>query len=283
MKVHLVDGSVEMFRCFYGAPRAVDDLGREVGAVRGFLHTMLALLRRQEATHVAVAFDSVVAPARGGASDSDLLTSQFPLAADACRALGILLWPMVRFQADDALATGAALYKDEPGVEQVVICSTDNDFAQCVEGERVVLFNRIRKVFTDEAGVIEKFGVPPTSIPDYLALVGDVSDGLPGIPGWGKKSTGQVLTAYPRLEDIPEDPASWSCKVRGATRLSASLRDRWREALLYRNLSILRTDVPLPDELHHLEWKGARRDLLPDFATSIGAEDALEYVRAWQD
>jgi 5'-3' exonuclease len=282
VRVHLVDGSVEMFRCFYGAPRAEDALGREVGAVRGFLATMIALIRRQEATHLAVAFDSVVAPARGAASESDLLTSQFPLAAEACRAMGILIWPMVRFQADDALATGAALYKDLPGVEQVVICSTDNDFAQCVEGTRVVLLNRIRKVTTDEAAVQEKFGVAPGSIPDYLALVGDVSDGLPGIPGWGRKSVGALLTAYPKLEDIPEDCGSWTCKVRGAERLSASLRDRWREALLYRNLSILRTDVPLPDELHHLEWRGARRDRLPDFAAEIGAEEVLERISLWQ-
>lgn len=282
MRVYLVDGTFEIFRCFHGAPRARAG-GREVGAVRGLLQTLAALLRTEGLTHVAVAFDSVVANTRGLDPNSNdaLLRSQYPLAADAVRALGIALWPMSRFQADDALATGAARYKQASGVEQVVICSNDKDFAQCVEGERVVLRDRIRKLTTDEAGVLERFGVPPRSIPAYFALVGDPSDGLPGIPGWGARSAAAVLSRYPDIEQIPPQADAWEVSVRGAARLAANLRERYREALLYRNLSILRTDVPLVDELEHVAWRGARRPALEALTALIQDDSVLAGIPRW--
>ncbi len=246
---------------------------------------MAALLRQEDVTHLAVAFDSVVSNLKNvdRTSNDALLRSQFPLAADAMRALGILIWPMTRFQADDALATGAARFKNAPGVEQVVICSNDKDFAQCVEGTRVVLLDRIRKLTTDEAGVIDRFGVRPPAIPAYLALVGDPSDGLPGLPGWGPKSAATLLARYGDIEQIPEEVESWDVTLRGATRLAGSLRDRYREALLYRNLSILRTDVPLPDQLEHLEWRGADRGMMEILTDRIGEKGVLDGIPAWRD
>lgn len=286
MKVHLVDGQFELFRCFHGAPRAQDAEGREVGAAIGLMHTFIALLRKPDVTHLAIAFDSIVDSGRGsGNDDGSRLRSQFPLAAEVTRALGILMWPMSRFQADDALATAAARFrptKNNP-VSQVLICSPDNDFTQCVVGEEVVMLDRVRKRVIDEAAVVNRFGITPNLIPAYLALVGDVSDGLPGIPGWGAKSTAQILNAYPEIEAIPENPSDWSVPIRGAERLARSLNERRREAYLYRNLSILRTDVPLPDELHHLEWTGARRIPLEALARRFGEEAVLERVPHWID
>lgn len=284
MKVFLVDGTFELFRCFHGAPRARDGEGREVGAAIGLLHTLLSLVRKSGGTHFAVAFDSIVDDRRGGTDDGSLLRAQFPLAADVVRALGILIWPMSRFQADDALATGAQRFRPAAGngVEQVVICSNDNDFAQCVVGDKVVLLDRIRKRTLDEAGVVAKFGVGPGLIPGYLALVGDVSDGIPGVPGWGPKSTAVVLNEYRELEAIPGDVRDWTVPVRGAEGLARSLEERRQEAYLYRNLSVLRTDVPLPDELEHLEWRGARREALERIARRLGQEALLEKVPRWQ-
>jgi 5'-3' exonuclease len=284
MDVHLVDGTFELFRCFHGAPRATGANGQEVGAARGLLHTFVALLRGPAVTHVAVAFDSIVdrpAPQRGQDAGS-LLRSQFPLAADVTRALGLLMWPMSRFQADDALATGAHRYGQETAVERLFICSPDNDFCQCVRGERIVLLDRVRKRIVDEAAVLERFGVPPRTIPEYLALVGDVSDGLPGIPRWGAKSAAAVLRRYPTVEEIPDHVDDWDVEVRGADALARNLRERRREALLYRNLSILRTDVPLPDSLEHLEWKGARREAMEELTDRIGEKEILERIPRWQ-
>lgn len=284
MKVHLVDGTFELFRCFHAAPRAQAADGREVGAARGLLQTFIKLLRQPDVTHVAIAFDAVVPPtAKGGTGDGDLIREQTHLAADVVRGLGILLWPMIRFQVDDALATGAARFRDAPGVEQIVICSTDKDFAQCVVGTRVVVLDRIRDHVLDEDGVVAKFGVPPARIPEYFALVGDPSDGLPGLPGFGAKSTAAVLRRYPSLEAIPDDAAEWDVKVRGAARLADALRERRREAYLYRNLSILRTDVPLPDDLEHLEWQGARRERLEALAAYLGEQAVLERVPRWRE
>ena len=256
VNVHVVDGSFEVFRCFYGAPRAQNAEGREVGGSRGFLYTMRSLLRQDDVSHVAVAFDPVVNTERlDQMGETELLTSQIPIAQEVCRALGIKMWPIVRYQADDALATAAKRYIQHPEVDRVIICSSDNDFAQCVVGDEVVLLNRITKTTLDEQGVIDKFGVEPASIPDYLALVGDPSDGIPGFPGWGKKSTATVLRRYRHIESIPTDVSAWEVKVRGAERLSSALESRRDEAILHRDLSILFDDIPLADTVEDLLWR----------------------------
>lgn len=271
--VHLVDGTFELFRCFHGAPLATAQ-GREVGAVRGLLQTLAALLREPEVTHVAVAVDAAVDAPPSKATGPD---GQHGLAADAIRALGIVLWPTVRrFEADDALATGAARYAEHPDVAQVVICTTDKDLAQCVRGERVVVRDRIRNTTLDEAGVIAKFGVPPTSIPDYLALVGDPGDGIPGVPGWGKRSAGVVLTRYGHLEAIPPDPTTWDVTVRGAARLASTLAERNAEALLCRDMATLALDVPIRAPLDDLRWRGPKGAALEALCARIEDDSVLE-------
>jgi len=282
VKVHLVDGTFELFRCFHATPHAQAADGREIAACKGLMYTLVKLLRQPDVTHVGIAFDAVVPPTPGTkVAAADIIRDQTWMAADVVRALGILIWPMVRFSVDDALATAAARFKLDSGVDQIVICSTDNDFAQCVDGERVVVLDRIRDRVLDEAGVGEKFGVRPAQIPEYLALVGDPSDGLPGIPGWGAKSAASVLARYPTIEDIPDDESEWSVSVRGAARLAASLRERRREAYLFRNLSILRTDVPLPDAVEDLEWRGADRTAVTELAGYLGEPGIAERVPAW--
>ena len=291
MKVHLVDGTFELFRAHFGAPPAQDAAGRPVGAVRGLLATLLSLLREPGVTHVACAFDHVIESFRnalfegyktGEGIEPDLL-AQFAPAERATAALGIVVWPMVEFETDDALATAAFRWRDEPGVEQVVICSPDKDLSQCVVGSRVICRDRLRRTDRDEAGVVAKFGVPPASMPDWLALVGDAADGIPGIPGWGEKSAGAVLARYGRLEAIPDDPGTWDVAVRGRDRLAGSLRERREEAALYRRLATLRTDVPLAEGLGDLEWRGARRGELEALCREIGAEGLVDRVSAWRE
>jgi len=291
VKVHLVDGTYELFRAYYGVPPAHDAAGRPVGAVRGILATLLSLLREPGVTHVACAFDHVIESFRnqlfagyktGEGIDPDLWT-QFEPAERAASALGIVVWPMVEFETDDALATAAFRWHDEPGVEQVVICSPDKDLSQCVVGSRVICRDRLRRTDRDEAGVVARFGVPPASIPDWLALVGDAADGIPGIPGWGEKSAGTVLLRYGRIEAIPDDPAGWDVAVRGRDRLAASLRGRREDAALYRRLATLRTDVPLAESLEALEWRGARRGELEALCREIGAEGLLPRVPRWRE
>ncbi len=290
MKVHLVDGTYELFRAFFGAPPARDDAGRPVGAIRGLLATLLSLLREPGVTHVGCAFDHVIESFRnelfegyktGEGVDADLL-AQFHPAERATAALGIVVWPMVEFETDDALATAAARLRDAPGVEQVVICSPDKDLSQCVVGNRVVCRDRGRGLERDEAGVLARFGVPPRSIPDWLALVGDSADGIPGLPGWGEKSASLVLARYGRLEAIPDDAATWAVAVRGRERLAASLRERREEAALYRRLATLRTDVPLAEGLSDLAWRGARRGHLEALCREIGAGELLPRVPRWR-
>jgi 5'-3' exonuclease len=280
VNVHLVDGTFELFRCFHGAPRARTEDGREVGAVRGLLYTLVALLRRAGVTHVAVAFDQMAGRARGGsgASDDALLRSQAMTAIDAVRALGITLWPMHRFQADDALASGAARYAADPRVKRIVVCTTDKDLLQCVRGDRVVLLDRIRDRITDEPAVRARFGVGPSLIPDLFALVGDPSDGLPGIPRWGAKAAATLLAAYGGIEHIPDDAASWTVTVRGAAALAGSLRRHRREALVMRDLGVLRDDLPIRDALDDLEWRGPDRPALTSLVARIGADEVLERV-----
>lgn len=245
------------------------------------LQTLVSLLREPDVSHVAVSFDSVI-DARNQAEPTP--AGQYALAADAARALGLVLWPMAkRYEVDDALATGALRYRDDPRVEQVVICSPDKDFAQCVVGQRVVCRDRIRKTVLDEGGVHTKFGVAPGSIPSYLALVGDPADGIPGIPGWGKKSAGIVLTHYGDLEAIPTLAQDWAVEVRGAARLAGSLAERRQEAILYRNLATLKTDVPLPHTLDELAWAGPDRRTLERFTERIGEAVVLERIPRWRE
>ncbi len=278
MKVHLVDGTYELFRAHYGAPPATDATGREVGATRGLVRSLAALLADPEVTHVAAAFDTVIESFRNalfagyktGEGIEPALLAQFALAERAARLLGICVYGMVDFEADDALATAAHRLFAAPEVEQIVICSPDKDLAQCVVGRRVCGFDRLRETLLDEGGVVEKFGVPPRSIPDWLALVGDAADGIPGIPRWGKKGAAVVLARYERLEAIPLDASAWDVSVRGAASLAENLKARRDDALLYRTLATLRTDVPIPCEPADLEWRGPS----PEFA-SFAAELGL--------
>lgn len=280
MRVHLVDGTFELFRCFHGAPRATAADGAEVGATRGLLATLVALLREPDVTHVAVAVDQALPPR--AAPSSDPLAAQHGLAADAVRALGLPLWPMVkRFQADDALATGAVRFAAAPGVEQVVVCTPDKDLAQVVSGTRVVLLDRVRKRVTDEAGVVERWGVPPAAIPDLLALAGDAADGLPGLPGFGLKTATTVLRRWKTVEAIPLDAAAWA-DVRGGERLARTFAELRAEALLYKALTTLALDVPLPHSLDDLAWRGAQRPALEALCERIGDRSVLERVPRWR-
>jgi 5'-3' exonuclease len=291
VKVHLVDGTYELFRAFYGAPPAQDAEGRPVGALRALVSTLLSLLREPEVSHVACAFDHVIESFRnelfagyktGEGIEPDLL-AQFHPAEAATRALGVVVWPMVELEADDALSTAAARFRDAPGVEQVVICSPDKDLAQCVSGTRVICRDRQRRTDRDEAGVVARFGVAPASIPDWLALVGDSADGIPGIPGFGEKTAAAVLARHGRIEAIPTDPRQWGVEVRGRDRLAAALHERSEDALLYKRLATLRTDAPLAEELADLEWRGAPRRELEALLARIGAPELAERVPRWRE
>ncbi|MCA9491468.1 MAG: flap endonuclease [Myxococcales bacterium] len=290
MNVHLIDGTFELFRCWFGSPKAKVD-GLEVGATRGLLRTLLTLVRDDGATHVAVAFDRVIESFRndlfqgyktGDGVEPELL-AQFPLAEQAARSMGLVVWPMVRYEADDALATGALRYAAHAEVEQVRLCSPDKDLAQCVRSTRVVLVDRMRGNTLDEGGVLEKYGVAPTSIPDWLALVGDTADGIPGIPRWGAKSAATVLRRYGKVEAIPERAADWDVAVRGAVTLAENLAARRGEAELYRTLATLCTDVPITHDLEDLMWKGASRERLGELCGRLGFERFLDRVPRWAE
>jgi 5'-3' exonuclease len=289
MKIHLVDGTYELFRSFYGAPPKQASDGRQVGATLGLLRSLLALITRDGATHVACAFDHVIESFRNdlfpgykssAGVDPDLL-AQFPLAEDAVRALGLVVWPMVEFEADDALAAAAIRFQAEPAVEQVLVCSPDKDLAQLVSGNRVACWDRRRDILYDEQAVIEKYGVPPTSIPDWLALVGDASDGYPGLPGWGAKSASAVLSRFGHLEDIPEDTSQWGLPAGRALRLVETLSSHRDEADLYRLLATLRSDVPLTERVEDLEWRGARPQLR-ELCAELGDDGFSERVTRWR-
>jgi len=290
VKVHLVDATYELFRAYFGAPAAVDAAGRPVGAVRGLLATLVSLLHEPGVTHVACAFDHVIESFRNdlfpGYKTSEgvaaELLAQFEPAERAAAALGVVVWPMVEFEADDALATAAARLRDEPEVEQVVICSPDKDLSQCIVGTRVICRDRRRRLDRDAAGVVARFGVPPSSIPDWLALVGDAADGIPGVPGWGEKSASAVLARYLTIDAIPDEQALWGVDVRNPDRLAAALRGHRVEAALYRRLATLRADVPLVEGLTDLEWQGARRSDLEAVCLEIGYGDLLERVPRWR-
>lgn len=292
IQVHLVDGTYELFRAYYGAPKRQSSAGREVGAATGLLRSLSMLLRDDTVTHVACAFDHVIESFRNdlfagyktGDGIEAPLWDQFELAERVSRALGLVTWPMVEFEADDAIAAAVDRFSGNPDISRVVIASPDKDLTQCVDGDRVVCWDRRRNIVLDASGVHEKFGVWPESIPDYLALVGDAADGIPGLFGWGKKSAASVLDHYGHLEAIPDNASEWAVQPRRAYDLAATLRHERAEALLYRNLATLRTDVPLDEEdVSDLEWTGADRASLDALAQEIDASDALERVPRFRD
>jgi 5'-3' exonuclease len=263
MNVHLIDGTYELFRHFFAVPAARDVSGIEVGAVRGVLASVLRMLD-DGATHIGVATDHVIESFRNqlwpgyktGEGIDPALWAQFPLLEEVMAAYGVTVWPMVEFEADDALGAAAARADADPRVEKVFICSPDKDLAQCVRGTRVVQFDRLRRVLRDEAGVVEKFGVPPASMPDYLALVGDSADGYPGLQGWGAKSAARVLAAFGHIERIPDDHRQWGVDVARAGMLAAVLKRDRAQALLFRDLATIRTDVPVFADVDELAWRG---------------------------
>jgi len=262
--IHLVDGTYELFRHFYALPSARDADGREVAAVRGVVASVQSLIR-DGATHVGVATDHVIESFRNqlwpgyktGEGIDPELHAQFPLLEGALVAAGFVVWPMVEFEADDALAAAAAAAAEDRRVERVIICTPDKDLAQCVRGTRVVQLNRRTRTIFDDAGVVAKFGVPPASIPDYLALVGDAADGFPGLPGWGAKSTAAVLARYGHFESIPADPRAWGVNVGNPGKLAQTLQRDYERALLFRELATLRTDIDLFDDVDVLRWEGS--------------------------
>jgi 5'-3' exonuclease len=278
VQVHLIDGTFELFRAYFAVPKSQTAAGVEVGAARGLLRSFTALLGRPEVTHVGCAFDHIIESFRnelfdgyktGEGIDPDLF-SQFELAERVTRALGIVTWPMIEFEADDAIATASHRCAALSEVTRVVIASPDKDLLQCVEGSRVVCWDRIRDTYLDEAGVVAKFGIPPASIPDYLALVGDTADGIPGIPRWGAKSASTLLAEYQHLENIPSNPGAWRVRVRGAEALSQNLEAARDASLLYRKLATLRRDVPLPESLSDLEWRGPPQAELDALCAELG-------------
>jgi 5'-3' exonuclease len=290
-RIHLIDGTYELFRAYFGAPAALGPDGSEVGATRGILRSLLSLLREDGVSHVACAFDHVIESFRnelfagyktGDGVPAELM-AQFPLAERAAHALGLVVWPMVEFEADDALATAAAHFGASLKVEQVLICTPDKDMAQCVRCSRIVCFDRMRRRTLDEAAVVEKFGVLPASIPDWLALVGDDVDGIPGVPRWGSKSASALLARYGHLEKIPDQETQWTVAVRGAAALAESLREHREEAALYRRLATLRTDVPLAEGIEDLRWRGALRPELTGLCHEIGDDSFVERVHRWRD
>jgi len=293
VQIHLVDATYELFRAFYAPrPRTVAPDGRDVGAVVGLMYTLLTLLRDEGATHVGCATDHVIRSFRndmyaGYKTDAGVpreLLVQFSLAERAIEALGVVVWPMVEFEADDAMATAANRWADTAGVDKVIICTPDKDLAQCVRGETVVMLDRRRNNTIDEAGVIAHWGVRPDSIPDYLALVGDSADGFPGLSGWGAKSAAAVLARFEHLEAIPEDVADWHVDVRSAGRLNATLRERWSDAQLFRRLATLATDAPLAQRSpEDLLWRGARRHDFTALCAELGQARLAERPHLWQD
>jgi 5'-3' exonuclease len=263
MDVHLIDGTYELFRHFFAVPAVTGEDGQEIGAVRGVLSSVLYLIEGG-VTHIGVATDHVVESFRNdlysGYKTSEgvppELLSQFPILEEALQAMGVVVWPMVYFEADDALASAAAKAAKDERVRQVFICTPDKDLSQCVVASRVVQLDRMRNLLRDEAGVVAKFGVKPYSIPDYLAVVGDSADGFPGVAGWGAKAAAATFSQYPHLEDIPKNWKEWHPSIRRAGSLSASLSSAWNDALLFRTLATLRVDAPVFEDVEDLRWRG---------------------------
>ena len=289
MKIHLVDGTYELFRAHFGAPPKKAPNGQEVGAALGLVRSMMLLLSDPEVTHVAVAFDHVMESFRNkmyaGYKSSEgvdpVILNQFELAEKMVSALGMVVWSMTKFEADDAIATAAAKFKKVKSVEQIVICSVDKDLTQMVDGDRVICWDRRREIVLNENGVIEKYGVSPESIPDYLALVGDSADGYPGIQGWGAKSTAAVLAKFKHIEYIPKDPEKLPLGLGRATTLVDNLQQNYKDVLLFRELSTLRRDVPLKQTLNDLKWQGAY-PRLRKLCKELGDERIPERITKWR-
>lgn len=270
MNVHLVDGTYELYRHYYAVPSRLDESGEEVGGLVGVVASIASLIK-EGATHIGVATDHVIESFRNdlypgyktGEGIEPALWRQFHPLEDALRAFGVVTWAMVDQEADDALAAAATKAAADPRVERVFICTPDKDLAQCVRGDRVVQFDRRNRALRNEAGVVEKFGVGPASIPDYLALVGDSSDGFPGVPGWGAKSAATVLARYLHLEAIPHKESKWDVDVRGAAKLASSLREHWENALLFRTLATLRTNAEVFTNVDELKWRGPTAAFAP--------------------
>jgi 5'-3' exonuclease len=262
MQIHLVDGTYELFRYYYALPSARDKDGREVAAVRGVVKSVMGMIDAG-ATHIAVATDHVIESFRNelwagyktGEGIEPDLSAQFPLLEEALAAAGVVVWPMVEFEADDALAAAATLAAGDKRVERVIICTPDKDLGQCVRGDRIVQLHRRTGAMLDEAAIVKKFGVSPQSIPDYLALVGDAADGYPGLRGWGAKSSAAVLAKFLHLESIPKDHGEWHVNASNAAALAATLAREWDNALLFRKLATLCTDIALFDDVEELRWK----------------------------
>jgi 5'-3' exonuclease len=284
MDVHLVDGTYELFRHFFAVPPAKDVDGREVGAVRGVLVSILSMIGAG-ATHIGVATDHVVESFRNdlyaGYKTSEgvpeELLSQFPILEEALEAMGVVVWPMVEFEADDALASAASKAAEDDRVRQVFICTPDKDLAQSVAGTRVVQLDRRRNIVRDEAGVVAKFGVKPQSIPDYLAAVGDSADGYPGLAGWGEKAAALAFSQYPHFEDIPKDWKDWHPSIKRARALAESLFGAWDDALLFRTLATLRLDAPVCNTVEELRWNGPRTGF-EDYCRRMKTPDLLRRV-----
>jgi len=286
INVYLVDGTYELFRHFFAVPSSKDASGQEIGAVRGVVASVLSMIE-QGATHIGVATDHVVESFRNNLYSGyktaegvpPELLSQFPIVEEALQALGVLVWPMVEFEADDALASAAARAALDDRVKQVIICTPDKDLGQCVVGDRIVQMDRRKNLIRDEAGVIARFGVGPKSIPDYLAVVGDSADGFPGVTGWGEKAAASVLSQYAHLEDIPKDWHQWPPSIRRGRALSESLCSAWADALLFRTLATLRVDVPVFETIEDLRWKGATPEF-ERFSQQLKAPDLLRRASA---
>ena len=267
MDVHLVDGTYELFRHFFAVPSALDANGTEIAATRGVLMSILSLIEGG-ASHVGVATDHVVESFRNnlyaGYKTADgvdpALLAQFPILEEALQSMGVVVWPMIEYEADDALASAAAKAALDERVHQVLVCTPDKDLAQSVTGVKIVQLDRRRGILRDAAGVVAKWGVQPESIPDYLAVVGDSADGFPGLPGWGPKAAALTFSQYPHFEDIPKDWRQWNPSIRGPQRLSTVLFEHWDDALLYRTLATLRLDVPVFENVDELEWKGPKAE-----------------------
>ncbi len=290
MKLYLIDGTYELFRANFGAPPRTAPDGSPVGAVAGLIQSFLLLLREEEPDFIACAFDHVVESFRNDLFDGyktgeDVppdLFAQFELAEEATRALGIVTWPMVEFEADDTIATAVARWKDDPAIQRLFICSVDKDLMNLVDESRVVLWDRRRGITYSESDIVERFGVPPASIPDYLALVGDSADGIPGIARWGAKGTAAVLSEYGSLDSIPDSFDDWTVTVRGGKTLARNLADNREAADLYRTLATLRMDVPISEILDDLRWRGVLKSEYVSLCDRLGLERLKSAPHKWR-
>jgi 5'-3' exonuclease len=289
MKIYIVDGTYELFRAHFSQPERIAPDGMQVSAIRGFVISILNLIKQQNVTHIAIAFDSVVGSFRNslysgykdGSNTPQELLYQFGLAEVISDYLGVKIWPMIDFEADDVMGTAARKFSKDSRVDQIVICSADKDMAQVVDEDKIVCFDRRKSLIINQSEVIKRYGIYPTSIPDYLGLMGDVSDSIPGIPKWGSKSASTLLYRYETIENIPQNVNLWDVKVRGARGLSSSLETNRNEAYLYKNLATLRYDVSIVEDVDALEWLGADPILFPKLCNQLGLDRLANFPVKW--